>query len=62
MRETMQQQSESIMHTTFARGSVRLHPRQICPLALSYSPFATSGRRRADAGWLFEQGSDEHDC
>lgn len=35
----MQQlQSESIMHTAVARGSVRLHPRQICPLALSPIP------------------------
>jgi hypothetical protein len=64
IRETMQQlQSESIMHTAVARGSVRLHPRQIFPLALS--PIPPSPRVVEEGptpvGYL-EQASDENDC
>jgi hypothetical protein len=64
IRETMQQlQSESIMHTAVARGSVRLHPRQIRPLALS--PIRPSPRVVEEGptpvGYL-EQDPDENDC
>ena len=64
IRETLQQlQSESIMHIAVARGSVRLHARQICPLA--FSPIPPSPRVVEEGptpvGYL-EQDRDENDC
>jgi hypothetical protein len=56
-------QTEPVMRTGVARGSVGLHPRQTCPLALSpIPPWPRVVEEALSPVSCMEQDPDENDC
>jgi len=64
IRETMHRlQTESLTRTAGARRSVGLHPRQICPLALSpIPPWPRVVEEGPSPVGYLEQDPNENDC